>query len=108
PFSRCLYGRRVRQPIGGDFGFSGDLRLKFIEARDLTIDSLRDKELFLDELIKKGEKARQNMLNKTNFSHNDYECDLKELKLSKLLYYNFNSNKFKRITEFTKKDKYNE
>lgn len=25
PFTRCLYGRRVRQPIGGDFGFSGRL-----------------------------------------------------------------------------------
>jgi len=23
PLTRCLYGRRVRQPIGGDFGFSG-------------------------------------------------------------------------------------
>jgi hypothetical protein len=25
PLTRSLYGRRVRQPIGGDFGFSGDL-----------------------------------------------------------------------------------
>jgi glucosylglycerate synthase len=25
PMTRCLYGRRVRQPIGGDFGFSGEL-----------------------------------------------------------------------------------
>jgi glucosylglycerate synthase len=25
PMSRALYGRRVRQPIGGDFGFSGKL-----------------------------------------------------------------------------------
>jgi len=25
PLSRALYGRRVRQPIGGDFGFSGKL-----------------------------------------------------------------------------------
>jgi hypothetical protein len=25
PFTRCLYGRRVRQPIVGDFGFSGEL-----------------------------------------------------------------------------------
>ena len=25
PLSRALYGRRVRQPIGGDFGFSGEL-----------------------------------------------------------------------------------
>ncbi len=25
PMTRCIYGRRVRQPIGGDFGFSGEL-----------------------------------------------------------------------------------
>src|SRR5574340_1808613 len=25
PLTRALYGRRVRQPIGGDFGFSGKL-----------------------------------------------------------------------------------
>jgi glucosylglycerate synthase len=25
PMVRCLYGRRVRQPIGGDFGFSGKM-----------------------------------------------------------------------------------
>src|SRR3989338_1109401 len=25
PFTRALYGRRVRQPIGGDFGFSGKM-----------------------------------------------------------------------------------
>lgn len=25
PVTRALYGKRVRQPIGGDFGFSGDL-----------------------------------------------------------------------------------
>jgi glycosyltransferase involved in cell wall biosynthesis len=25
PMTRCLYGRRVRQPIGGDFGFRGNL-----------------------------------------------------------------------------------
>ncbi|MDT8273002.1 MAG: glycosyl transferase, partial [Desulfomonilia bacterium] len=25
PLTRCLYGRRVRQPIGGDFGFSGKM-----------------------------------------------------------------------------------
>ena len=25
PLTRALYGKRVRQPIGGDFGFSGSL-----------------------------------------------------------------------------------
>ncbi len=31
PLSRALYGRRVRQPIGGDFGFSGDLARVYME-----------------------------------------------------------------------------
>lgn len=31
PLSRALYGRRVRQPIGGDFGFSGDLARVYLE-----------------------------------------------------------------------------
>lgn len=32
PLSRALYGRRVRQPIGGDFGFSGKLGNAFLES----------------------------------------------------------------------------
>ncbi len=31
PLTRALYGRRVRQPIGGDFGFSGDLVSRYLE-----------------------------------------------------------------------------
>jgi glycosyltransferase involved in cell wall biosynthesis len=31
PLSRALYGRRVRQPIGGDFGFSGKLAEVYLE-----------------------------------------------------------------------------
>ncbi len=31
PLTRALYGRRVRQPIGGDFGFSGALAERFLE-----------------------------------------------------------------------------
>ncbi len=30
PLTRALYGRRVRQPIGGDFGFSGRLASHFL------------------------------------------------------------------------------
>ncbi len=30
PLTRALYGRRVRQPIGGDFGFSGRLARHFL------------------------------------------------------------------------------
>jgi len=31
PLTRALYGRRVRQPIGGDFGFSGQLARIYLE-----------------------------------------------------------------------------
>jgi hypothetical protein len=31
PLTRAVYGRRVRQPIGGDFGFSGELAKAFLE-----------------------------------------------------------------------------
>jgi len=33
PLSRALYGRRVRQPIGGDFGFSGKLGRVYLESK---------------------------------------------------------------------------
>ena len=32
PLTRALYGARVRQPIGGEFGFSGDLARAFLEG----------------------------------------------------------------------------
>jgi len=32
PLTRALYGRRVRQPIGGEFGFSGNLARTFLES----------------------------------------------------------------------------
>ncbi len=32
PMTRALYGRRVRQPIGGDFGFSGQLNRVFLNS----------------------------------------------------------------------------
>ncbi len=34
PLTRALYGRRVRQPIGGDFGFSGSLAQYYL-AKDV-------------------------------------------------------------------------
>jgi glycosyltransferase involved in cell wall biosynthesis len=32
PLSRALYGRRVRQPIGGDFGFAGKLAKVYLKS----------------------------------------------------------------------------
>ena len=31
PLTRALYGKRIRQPIGGDFGFSGRLASFYLE-----------------------------------------------------------------------------
>jgi glycosyltransferase involved in cell wall biosynthesis len=33
PLTRALYGKRVRQPIGGDFGFSGSLAKFYLEKK---------------------------------------------------------------------------
>jgi glucosylglycerate synthase len=32
PLTRALYGRRIRQPIGGDYGFSGELARSFADS----------------------------------------------------------------------------
>ena len=36
PLTRALYGLRIRQPIGGDFGVSGDLIAHYLEQDDWT------------------------------------------------------------------------
>ena len=36
PLTRALYGLRIRQPIGGDFGVSGDLVRQYLERDDWT------------------------------------------------------------------------
>ncbi|MBI2762151.1 MAG: glycosyl transferase family 2 [Chloroflexi bacterium] len=38
PLTRALYGLRIRQPIGGDFGVSGDLVKHYLRADDWTDD----------------------------------------------------------------------
>jgi hypothetical protein len=38
PFTRSLYGLRIRQPIGGDFGVSGDLVRHYLAQDDWTPD----------------------------------------------------------------------
>ncbi|MBA3778180.1 MAG: glycosyl transferase family 2 [Chloroflexi bacterium] len=38
PLTRALYGLRIRQPIGGDFGVSGDLIRHFLEQDDWTAE----------------------------------------------------------------------
>jgi hypothetical protein len=41
PLTRALYGLRIRQPIGGDFGVSGDLIRHYLEQDDWTPDVSR-------------------------------------------------------------------
>jgi hypothetical protein len=38
PLTRALYGNRIRQPIGGDFGVSGDLVRHYLAQDDWTDD----------------------------------------------------------------------
>jgi hypothetical protein len=38
PLTRALYGHRIRQPIGGDFGVSGDLVRHYLELDDWSED----------------------------------------------------------------------
>ncbi len=41
PVTRALYGHRIRQPIGGDFGVSGDLIRYYLEQETWTPDVSR-------------------------------------------------------------------
>ncbi len=41
PLTRALYGLRIRQPIGGDFGMSGDLVRSLLARNDWTPDVSR-------------------------------------------------------------------
>ena len=41
PLTRALYGHRIRQPIGGDFGVSGDLVRHYLTLDDWTPDISR-------------------------------------------------------------------
>ncbi|MCS7314227.1 MAG: cell wall biosynthesis glycosyltransferase [Bryobacterales bacterium] len=41
PLTRALYGLRVRQPIGGDFGVSGRLLVRYLERKDWESDVAR-------------------------------------------------------------------
>lgn len=41
PLTRCLYGQRLRQPIGGDFGMSNALLCRYLERDDWETDVAR-------------------------------------------------------------------
>jgi len=41
PLTRALYGKRIRQPIGGDFGFSGELARHYLSQKVYDTDVAR-------------------------------------------------------------------
>ena len=41
PLTRALYGRRIRQPIGGDFGMSGNIISRYLRRDDWETDVAR-------------------------------------------------------------------
>ncbi len=41
PLTRALYGKRIRQPIGGDFGFSGKLAQYYLQKKVYDTDVAR-------------------------------------------------------------------
>ena len=41
PLTRALYGKRIRQPIGGDFGFSGRLAQHYLQKKVYDTDVAR-------------------------------------------------------------------
>jgi glycosyltransferase involved in cell wall biosynthesis len=41
PLTRALYGKRIRQPIGGDFGFSGKLAQHYLKKKVYDTDVAR-------------------------------------------------------------------
>jgi len=45
PLTRALYGSRVRQPIGGEFGFSGDLARSFLDGGALGNEAIWDSDV---------------------------------------------------------------
>ena len=49
PMTRALYGLRIRQPIGGDFGVSGDLVRHYLEQDDWDADVSQVRHRHLDD-----------------------------------------------------------
>ncbi len=41
PLTRCLYGKKIRQPIGGEFGFSGELAKFYLKQNVWDTDVAR-------------------------------------------------------------------
>ncbi|MBI2773516.1 MAG: glycosyltransferase [Chloroflexi bacterium] len=63
PLTRALYGLRVRQPIGGEFGFSGALARDFLEGGAFVPQARRPSEGEAEHLSAREESPRPSVQN---------------------------------------------
>ena len=59
PLTRALYGHRIRQPIGGDFGVSGDLVRHYLDARRLDARHQPLRHRHLDDDVRADRRVRR-------------------------------------------------
>ena len=59
PLTRALYGHRIRQPIGGDFGVSGDLVRHYLELDDWTDGHQQVRHRHLDDDVRAHRRVRR-------------------------------------------------
>ena len=78
PLNRALYGKRVRQFIGGDFGFSGELAKFYLEKEVWETDLVRfGIDIWMTTLaISEGHKVCQSFLGPKIYEAKDSESDL--------------------------------
>ncbi len=58
PLTRALYGKRIRQPIGGDFGVSGDLVRHYLTLEDWTERRQQVRHRYLDDDVGADRRVR--------------------------------------------------
>jgi len=78
PLTRALYGRRVRQPIGGDFGVSGRLISRYLQRGDWDDNVARyDVDLWMTTIaVAEGYRVCQSFLGENIHATRDPGADL--------------------------------
>jgi glycosyltransferase involved in cell wall biosynthesis len=78
PLNRALYGKRVRQFVGGDFGFSGELAKFYLTKEDWETDLVRfGIDIWMTTLaISEGYKVCQSFLGPKIYEAKNSESDL--------------------------------
>lgn len=81
PLTRALYGQRIRQPIGGDFGFSGRLTEHYLDKRVWESDVARfGIDVWMTtEAIASGAKVCQSFLGAKIHNPKDPAADLSSM-----------------------------